>query len=646
MLKKVISLFLCLLMVATLLVGCAKKDEDDKGAYIYMYLTDMVYDLDPARAFNNESALRVVSLLYDNLFVLDEDGKVKKSLAKDYEIKEDEALGEYTMTITLNETCWTDGIPISANDVVYAFRRTLDPEAAFGAAPLLFDIKNARAVKEGDVSIDDLGVSAPQTNTVEIRFETKIDYEQFLINLTSYALVPLREDIVSRSSEDWAKKPATMCTSGPFRLRTVSLQEVAKNDAEGKTIRTMVPETMVLERNAYYYRDMNKDAWDKSVTPYRLIIDYTMTDEQILAAYNEGKIFYVGDIPMSVRASYKDIATVSDALSTHTYVPNHNAVIRYYDEAAFATLTAQTPNMKLGGADGKTLVPLEAGVDGEQIFANASVRRALSLAIDRTTIAQDVVFAQAATGLVPNGMFDTDRKTSFREVGGSVITTAQDPIAEAKAELAKSGIDAGKFMFTVSVSAYDDVHMAIAEKVVAAWNAIGFHVALNAIDVRVNDDWDRTTEETPEDIGDDILAENYRAGIFEVTALDMVAYSADPYSMLAGFAKPFCGEAVEMTPSTGEDYVLPPHLIGYDNETYNAKIEQVFAEKNIEARAPLLHEAEKLLMDDMVVIPVIFNQNAVLVSENLSKMKATTYCPAIFTKTKLKDYELYIPVEE
>ena len=115
MMKRVISLALCLLMLATVLVGCAEKDEDDKGAYINMYLTDQVYDLDPARAYNNESALRLVSLVFDNLFVLDEDGKVKKSLAKDYEIREDENAGEYEMIITLNDTCWTDGTAITAN---------------------------------------------------------------------------------------------------------------------------------------------------------------------------------------------------------------------------------------------------------------------------------------------------------------------------------------------------------------------------------------------------------------------------------------------------------------------------------------------------------------------------------------------------
>ena len=81
--KRIICLLLSLVMLLACLASCAKKDEDDKGAYINMYLTDQIYDLDPAKAYNNESALRLVSLVFDNLFVLDENGKVKKSLAKD-----------------------------------------------------------------------------------------------------------------------------------------------------------------------------------------------------------------------------------------------------------------------------------------------------------------------------------------------------------------------------------------------------------------------------------------------------------------------------------------------------------------------------------------------------------------------------------
>ena len=48
----------------------------------------------------------------------------------------------------------------------------------------------------------------------------------------------------------------------------------------------------------------------------------------------------------------------------------------------------------------------------------------------------------------------------------------------------------------------------------------------------------------------------------------------------------------------------------------------------------------------MVVIPVIFNQNAVLIRKDLSKVEFSYLGLPRLKKTKLKDYELYVPVEE
>ncbi len=596
MIKRVLALLLCVLMMVPAFASCAKKDENDKGAYINMYLTEQVYDLDPANAYNNESALRVVSLLFDNLFVLDENGKVKKSLAKDYEILEDDANEEYEMIITLENTYWTDGSAITADDVYYAWTRILNSDSNFAAASLLYDIKNARAAKEGDVSIDDVGISSLNESQIRITFEEKIDYDQFLVNLTSYALVPLRGDVVSKT-DDWAKRPANIMTSGPFRLREVSYDEGNEH--------------LILERNAYYYRNIQKDDIDKSVTPYRIIVDYTMTDEEIMAAYEKGEIFFVGDIPLSVRGDFADTKEIKDALSTHTYVLNQNAEI-----------------------------------NGEKLFADAKVRKALSMVIDREEIVNKVVFAKAATALVPYGVFDADsKKDLFREVGEDIIKTSAD-LSGAQTLLSEAGITAKNYSFSISVAAYDDVHVAIAEMVKDAWCELGFNVSVKAIEAIENDDVLKTTGEVYTDIRDDIFAEDFRAGKFEVAAIDYVAFSADAYSVLAPFAKGFSGRASSSADALTADFEIPTHISGYDNEDYNELIENALAEKDIEARSAILHEAEALLLEDMAVIPVIFNQTLSLEHDDLSKVKYTYYGTFIFTKTKLKDYELYTPKED
>ena len=631
MIKRIISLILCLILIGATFTGCNESplETEDKGAHINMYLADMVYDLDPANAFANDSALKLVGLLYENLFYIDENGKLQNELCEKYEIVKDQKTKETKMIITVGGGTWSDGIAVTANDVVYAWKRVLDNENSFAAASLLFDIKNARAAKAGDASIDDVAVYALNERELSIEFESDdTNYDQFLLNLASYALVPLREEVVLRNGADWAKKPATIVTSGPFKLRVARYENVEKSDG------SIALKEFVLERNTYYHRNPLEDPHDKAVKPYRININYSSTKEEIMQAYEDGQIFYVGEIPMSVRNDYKDEAIITDALSTHSYVINQNTIVRKYNKAEFEKLTSNKVIYK---------TDLVEGVDGDKIFAKKEVRQALSLAIDREAIANAVVFAKAASGLVPYGVYNTNsKKDLFREVGGDIIAKTAD-LEKAKSLLASAGVNPSDYMFALTVAAYDDVHVAIANMVKDAWTALGFNVALNAVKVIVNDDYYKPTDSTPTDIKDDVMLESFQAGNFEIAGVDLCALSVDAFSVLSCYAKPFSGEGMDMSTF---DYELTPHVSGYDSEAYNALIESAFAERDLAKRAEILHDAEEMLLDDMVVIPVIFNQNAVLIRKDLSKVEFSYLGLPRLKKTKLKDYELYVPVEE
>ena len=65
-----------------------------------------------------------------------------------------------------------------------------------------------------------------------------------------------------------------------------------------------------------------------------------------------------------------------------------------------------------------------------KLFEKAEVRRALSLALDRNAIAQIVTFAKPATGYVPFKVFDTASGTSFREVGGNILSSITTLISD------------------------------------------------------------------------------------------------------------------------------------------------------------------------------------------------------------------------
>jgi hypothetical protein len=66
-----------------------------------MYLSDEIYNFDPAYAYYNASARNIVSLLFETLFKLDSDGKIQNGLVDEYEYIENPSKDEYKLVMTL-----------------------------------------------------------------------------------------------------------------------------------------------------------------------------------------------------------------------------------------------------------------------------------------------------------------------------------------------------------------------------------------------------------------------------------------------------------------------------------------------------------------------------------------------------------------
>ena len=572
--KRFLCLLLCLLMAAALLAGCAdedgKKKEEDKGAIIPVYLSSPVGNFDPAYALHDNAGSKYIGLLYEGLFRLGKDGKLEKAIAKSWKIREVPEDEYYMMEIELNTTYWSDGRQVAADDFVFAWKRLLEPEFQSEAASLLFEIKNARAVKDGDLTIDDLGLYAADTSVLQIEFERKIDYNQFLENTASLALVPLREDAVVKLV-DWGSNSATMTTNGPFILKKI----VYGAD-------TFTLERIELERNVYYFRNVERDALKKSVFPYRFVIDFTKNVEEQAAAFDAGEIYLNANIPLSRRDAMS--VELSDTMSTATVVFNN----------------AKAP------------------------FDKPEVRRALSMAIDRNALVNTVKYAKAAEGFVPAGTFETTQGTSFRDAG-AVINAAGD-IAGAKSLLSGAGVSGGSFEITIRAN--DEVFAAVAAACVDAWSQLGFTVTIKELQMEyhIENEYDQYR---------DNFEVAYRSADFDAILVDYYA-STNPFGTFASFSRPFSGGAMDL--ATGSEYANVPHICGYVSDSYDALIESAHAETDRAARAAILHQAEAALASDMPVAPLFNYQLAYAISGELSKVGVKSDGYLTLTKARLKDY--------
>ena len=428
-----------------------------------------------------------------------------------------------------------------------------------------------------------------------------------------------------------------MVCSGPFRLARINLSVSEKDFYEdvnwseedpnetGKLIdgSTEGPKSFaaarivdfMLERNTYYYRDVEEDALDKSVKPYRISVDCSLTPEQLVAQYEAGMMMYIGDVPLSARTN----ATIQKNVEVSSYSMSTSAV--YLNEKAMI-------------ADGSET--------GSALFSNPKVRQALSLAVDRAALAEMAVYADAATGLVPTGVWETgaNRKKSFRSACDADYEFLKHDLEKAKSLLTEAGIKPEQYSFSLTVSGYDDVQNALAEKILEAWNALGFKVTLRVRGTILNNDYYKYTASVPTDMCDDLYAEALRSTDYEAILFDCVAYSTDPYGMLAPFAKKFSGMAMDM--SNPDYYELPGHATGYQNDAYDELMEKIYGEKKISARADDLRAAEGILMNDLPIIPLIFNKTASLTNSKLAKLSSTYYVDAVFTKATIRSYSKYL----
>lgn len=418
--KRVLSLMICAVMLLGALASCTTLEKGDKGMIIDVYMTHEMVDFDPALHFNDDAMVQVFDLVYEGLTDLDENGKWKKALMKEYELLGNDDDGWY-MLITLKNTKWTDGRTVQAADFVYAWKRILNATFKSEAAALLYDITNARDVKMGDVSIDDVGISAVDVYVLQVNFDKKPDVDRFFTAVSSPALVPLREDIVERDAH-WAKQASSIVTNGPFAIKAINKGEMLR-----------------LERSGYYYlNDEKNEPLDKYVIPYRLVTNYSYGDAAAqLQKFEAGELFYLDEIPLASREQYKNEAVITDELATHTYYFNTN----------------------------------------NKLFSDARVRRALSMAIDRNEIVKIVTYAKAATGLIPHNVFETSAGTSFREIGGDLIAAAAD-VAGAKALLSEAGVKGGSFTITVR---NDEADLAVAAYVKGVWESLGFKVTVEEV---------------------------------------------------------------------------------------------------------------------------------------------------------------------
>lgn len=425
----------------------------------------------------------------------------------------------YTFNLR-DDAKWSDGTPVTAGDFVYSLQRIMDPATTAKYANILYPIKNAEAINKGEADKGTLGVEAQDDHTLVITLESATPY--FLELLTHQTSLPVYPPSVEEHGNAFVQA-GNLVSNGPYQL--VSF---VPNDK------------VVLEKNPYFH-DADSVAIER--------VEYLPIEERAtcLRRFEAGEVDSCQEVPReqlaSIRERLGDQLHVAPFLGTYYYAVN--------------------------GA-----IPP---------FDDVRIRQALSMAIDREFLAEEIFSGSMlpAYSLVPPGVANYVEEQPQLDYADMSMLDREDKAAELLAE-AGYGPD-NPLKVEISYNTAED-HRNAATAIAEMWRPLGVEVTFNQRDLSAHYAMLR----------DDKKHQVARAG--------WIGDYADPQNFLF----------LNQSDNPGFNYGA------YNNPEYDSLMDEAAAEVDLTKRAELLAKAEALFLRDVPQIPLLFYSSTSLVSPKLS----------------------------
>ncbi len=199
------------------------------------------------------------------------DGKPIPGAAESWTVSEDGLT--WTFHLRAGAT-WSDGVPVTADDFVLAWKRLLDP--AFGAqyASILYVVKDAEAVNSSAAPVDDLGVRAVDAATLEVSLAHPAPYLDQLV--AHQAAFPVPKHAIEAFGDQWVKA-GNYVANGPYVLaewRPQDYVKLVKNPAFYDSANVQIDEV-------YFYPTQDTEAALKRFRAGELDMQDTFPGQQL-----------------------------------------------------------------------------------------------------------------------------------------------------------------------------------------------------------------------------------------------------------------------------------------------------------------------------------------------------------------------------
>lgn len=470
----------------------------------------------------------------------------------------------YTFTLR-DDIKWSDGKPVTAHDFVYSWQRVCDPKTASEYSFLMAPyIVGGEDFLNGVGTAEDMGVKALDDKTLQVTLNFPCSY--FLSLTTFYTYMPVRKDAVE-TGEGWEKNPATCISNGPFVLEEYVIGSHLK-----------------MKKSETYYDAKN----------VRL-------------------------------AGVKGLMIVEETTAHNAYLSGEIHINEKIPQDEIPKLRAEDPNFTAKAQVGTYYAMFN--MDSPEV-SDLRVRKALSLAIDRKAIVENVTKGGQipATGFIPPNLTYSDGSScrDLDEKGNPKPEFGIDPnkanVEEARRLLAEAGYPDGKgFPKLTYIYNTNEGHQRVAEALQEMWkNNLGIEIELK------NEEWA-------------IFQDTRRLGNYTIARGGWLGDYAAPMTMLDLYTSYSGNNDTQWR--WNEQPAIAPHdkVLNPANKEFDEAIKESMmstGKKQDEA----YRRAEKILMDDQILIPIYYYSFIYMIdSSKVTGIEKTQMGQWIFKNAQMLD---------
>lgn len=262
--KKKLWISLPILLSALVLTGCSNSGKTSSGENKTAKIMEQadISALDPS-LITDVGALETVNNSQEGLYRMKSSTEVEPGIATKI-VKPTNNGKTYTFKLR-SGLKWSNGDPLTVNDFVYAWRRTVTPSTKSPIAYMYLVIKNAAQIEKGNMSPSKLGIKALNKTTLQVSLSQATPYFKYLC--AGVPFLPQNEKVVEKYGKSYGTSSNKMVYDGPFMVQGWSPST----------------ETWTLKKNPNY--------WDKkNVKLDKVKFVVTKNPQTALSLYTSGKL--------------------------------------------------------------------------------------------------------------------------------------------------------------------------------------------------------------------------------------------------------------------------------------------------------------------------------------------------------------------